>query len=242
MIKFEFRKESLIITPQVMLFKPFVDIIESDKSSSKLKSNKMFLYIFFMCDLTEDNPIRDSYDNKHKEAMFRAFGNNSKIKLTKADKALIQNGVECYIKYNETSEERALEVFDSKAAELRKAIDIMTPETAENSYDGVVSFVTNSKIISTGLAELASIHKKRDVIVASIRREALMTRVRGQMKLSPLSKGEITLYRDADASLYRKGLINKDEAEVIQRESLSRLDSIKSEQIRERLKAVEKSG
>lgn len=223
------------MTPQIYLFEDFMNIVKNDKSTTKKKSNKMFLYIFFMCDLTEENPMRDVMESRHREAMFKAFGNTTKIKLNEKDLSLLKKGVDCYIRYNETSEERALHVFDRKAGELRAAIDTMVPETAENEYDGVTSFVSNSKIISNGLSELAMIHKKRDVIVASIRREALMTRVRGQMKLSPLSKGDITLYRDVDATLYKKSLIKKDEAEAIQRESLGRLDSIRLEQAKKRV-------
>ncbi len=231
MLKFEFRKEKLIHSPEIFLFKEFTDIMKWDRSSSQLKSNRMFLYIYYMCDLSEDNPVRESAEGKkHEDAIFRAFGGKSRIKLTRVDKDRLIAGMRCYIRYNETAEERLLKTFDSKAAELRKELDNVKPETHSNFFDGVVSFVSNSKIVSDGLAGLSGIKNKREIIVAAIRREALSTRIRGKMKLSPLSKGDITLFRDVDAVEHHGNLKGKDEAETIQRESLDRIDRIKADQ------------
>lgn len=241
MIKFTFRKEKLIHTPQVFLFKDFTNILDNDKSQSRLKSNRMFLYVFYMCDLTGDNPVRDDGDSKPANALFRAFGNHDKIKLTQVDKALLVKAMDTYIKYNETAEERLLTTFDLKSVAIRETLNEKTPEACENDIDGVVTFVSNSKIITSALTDLNDIKTKRELIVSSIRREALSSKVRGSRKLSPLSKGDILLHKDSDAVFENETLISEDNVEAVKQRSLSRLDQLTLERAADRRKIVTES-
>jgi hypothetical protein len=245
MLKFKFRKEKLILTPQIMLFKEFSTIFEHDKTADQTKANNMMKYVFYMCDLSEDNPHRDAGERKHDDSMKAAFGSRSKIALTKVDKERMEKAMQCYIKYNETAEERLLKTFDETAYALRAELDDTIPETVENEKDGVITFVSNSQLISLGLSELNDIKTKRELIVAAVRREAMSTKIRGQAKLSPLSKGEIELVAHSDAISYNKSVSDDekfngdgDNAKIIQRERLSRIEQFKAKRI-ERLKAAQ---
>lgn len=198
MIRFEFRKERLVTTPQFYLFNEFVELWRWDRTRVKTKANKLFFFIFLLCDLTEDNPLRDiPAESKEEEALYRVYGKKTH-KFSRRERELLLPAVDCYIKYNKTPEERILDAFDSKALQLRKTLEKVEPETFENSKDGVTTFVSNSAIITKGLRELDSVKKLKMNVINSIRREAMSQRVRGQAVLSPLSKGVIPLYSLAE--------------------------------------------
>lgn len=197
-LKFKFRKEKLITDANFYLFKEFTDIWEWDKNPGKPMAHSFFLFIFHLCDLSEDNPIRDvAEEKKEKEALFRTFGDKAHI-FTEEEHALLGPAVACYIKHNRTAEERILTSFDLKAQETREVLNDTEPETVENSKDGVTTFVANTDIIARGLKELDSIKKSKINVISAVRKEAMMQRVRGQVTLSPLSKGNIAIVPESE--------------------------------------------
>lgn len=146
-----------------------------------------------MYDIGGDNPLKDVDPSKREvEASFRAFGSRTP-KFTKAEYELITKAVNMYVKINTTPEERVLYAFDKKAEELVKTLEEATRETSTNVDNGVVTFVSNSKIITDALAKLSLIRKTRSSIMASIKNEAMSEKVRGQIALSPLVRGLIEI-------------------------------------------------
>lgn len=206
MIKFKFHKERIQVTPQFYLFTEFTDIWNWDKQPGKPKANKLLYFVFLLCDLSQENPLRDvASEQKESESLYRVYGDKLH-QFTKKERELLEPAIECYSKYNETSEERILESFDEKATELREAIEKALPETFENVKDGVTTFVTNSSIITKGLKELDAVKKLKINVINSIRREAMSQRVRGAAVLSPLSKGNIPL--PSEAEMYTQYEVN----------------------------------
>ncbi len=211
-LRFKFRKERIVTDANFFLFHEFEAIWKWDKTSHRVKSNKMFYFIFLLCDLSEDNPLRDVHaEKKEEESLFRAYG-DKKHKFTPKERSLVSDAVDCYIKYTKTAEERILEAFDNKAEELRDVLDGTLPETVENEKDGVTTFVSNTEIITNGLKEIDSIKRLKINVIAAVRKEAMMQRVRGQVVLSPLSKGDISITPDYE-------VYAQYEAEFIQGES-----------------------
>ena len=192
-IRFKFRKEKIITDEVFFMFKPFRDLWEWDKSPDKEKANPMFYFIFLLCDLTEENQLRDTpASKKEEEAKFYAFGKKDKI-FTKTELKVLTPALECFVKYNTIPEERILEAFDSKADELRVILENTKPETEENNSNGVITFVSNSSIITKGLKKLDAVKKSKINVISAIRRDAMTQRVRGGTMLSPLSRGNIDL-------------------------------------------------
>jgi hypothetical protein len=192
-IRFTFRKERIITDEVFFMFKPFRTLWDWDDSEKKTKAHQLFYFIFLLCDLTEDNPLRDTHlDKKEEESKFYAFKDRN-YAFTKAELKVLQPAIDCFIKYNTIAEERILEAFDIKANELRQALEDTMPEAEENNNDGVISFVSNSAIITKGLKNLDKVKKSKINVISAVRREAMTQRVRGQMLLSPLSKGSIAL-------------------------------------------------
>lgn len=192
-IRFKFRKEKIITDEIFFLFKPFRDLWEWDKTPDKDKANPMFYFIFLLCDLTEENQLRDVPSAKREEeAKFYAFGDKNKV-FTKSELKVLQPALECFVKYNTIPEERILEAFDIKADELRNVLEDTKPETVENSNNGVITFTSNSAIITKGLKKLDAVKKSKINVISAVRRDAMTQRVRGGTMLSPLSRGSINL-------------------------------------------------
>ena len=192
-IRFKFRKERIVTDEIFFMFKQFRDLWEWDTSPNKDKAHRLFYFIFLLCDLTEENQLRDVPANrKEEEAKFYAFGNKNKT-FTKSELKVLEPAMACFVKYNTIPEERILEAFDLKADELRNVLEDTKPETVENFKNGVTSFVSNSAIITKGLKKLDAVKKSKINVIAAVRREAMTQRVRGGTSLSPLSRGNIEL-------------------------------------------------
>ena len=199
-LTFTLRKERIITEPKYFLFKSFTDIWKWDKTENKDKAHKMLRFIFLLCDITEECPLKDVPEEKREsEALFHAY-KDKEYKFTKKERELVSAGIETYIKYNESAEERLLGEFDNKADELRDKLEETMPETAENKNSGVISFVSNSDIITKALKELDTVKKSKINVISAIKREAMSQRVRGAASLSPNARGLLTMPSMADRS------------------------------------------
>ena len=195
--QFEFRDEKIVTDFRFFMFKEFVDIWTKDKGKDKLKANRMLYFIFLLCDIGQENPLKDVDVNKREtEAKFRAYRNKEK-EFVMEDIDLLEPAIKTYVELNMTAEERLLEAFDKKAIELSNILETTLPETVTNVENGVVSFVSNSKIITDALSKLSKIRTNREKIVAAIKKKAISQKIRGGLKLSPLVLGLLKLERNA---------------------------------------------
>lgn len=192
-LTFEIRKERVVLKPEFYLFKEFTDILDWDKSPAKVRAHKMLRFIYLLCDITEDCPLKDVAATKREsDALFYAY-NSRDYAFTRKELELVNAGIACYKKYSENAEERLLNEFDEKTASLRVALEKTMPETVKNSLNGVVTFTSNSDIITKALKELDSVKRMKGTVIAAIKKDAMTQRVRGQVVLSPLSKGLVDL-------------------------------------------------
>ena len=85
------------------------------------------LYIFFCCDLTDNNPFKDvDHRMKTTQALVRAFPKEPKF--TKKEQDLIDAGMDAYNFFNETALERAGLAYDQKIDEIRSLMERLSPE------------------------------------------------------------------------------------------------------------------
>jgi len=187
--RFEFREEKIVTDFRFYLFKEFTDIWNRDKSKDKLNANRMLYFVYLLCDIGEENPLRDvDHTKKEIEAKFRAFRDTNK-QFTADERDLLERAIKLYVEINMSVEERLLVSFDKKAEELRETLEKTTPETVTNEENGVVAYVSNSKIITDALSKLSKIRTNREKIVSSIKRQSISMKVRGGLTLSPLVRG-----------------------------------------------------
>ena len=200
-ISFIIRKEKIVTDEKFFLFKPFTDIWEWDKSENKNKAHKLLRFIYLLCDITEECPLKDVPSQKREaEALFYAYGDKN-YQFTKKERSLVEAGIACYTKINETAEERLLGEFDNKAEELRAKLEETMPEAVTNDSNGVISFTSNSEIITRALRELDTVKKSKLAVISAIKREALSQRVRGAAALSPNARGLLTMPLLADRDM-----------------------------------------
>jgi hypothetical protein len=193
MIKFNFRNEKIVLDYKFYLFNEFTDIWKYDKTKTKTKANNMLYFVFLMADITEDNQLRDISPSKRaEEAKFHAFKKRDK-EFTDKEYQLLSAAIQKYTYLNTTPEERMLKLFDKKIKELIEVLESTRPETVTNEENGVVSFVSNSKIITDSMTKIARVRKDREKILSVIKKEAVSQKIRGQLALSPHVRGLISL-------------------------------------------------
>lgn len=191
--QFEFRDEKIVTDFRFYMFEEYTDIWNGDSSKNKINANRMLYFVFLLCDIGEDNPLKDvKVEKREAEAKFRAFRDMNK-QFTEDERSLLEPAVKLYVELNMTAEERLLSAFDSKSKELGKVLEDAKPEQVVNEENGVVSFVSNSKIITDALSKLSKLRTNREKIVSAIKKQSITQKVRGGLTLSPLSKGLIKI-------------------------------------------------
>jgi superfamily I DNA and RNA helicase len=143
MLKFTLLNEKVCIDPNIKMIDEFNDILLHGK---KVKDDnlafRMLLYVFYCCDLSDDNLMRDvDYRLKPEQAMVRAFQGKKK-KFTKVEEALIEAAMDAYNFFNETSAERAVLAIDKKIDEARTVLEETDVEIVRNTNasTGAISF------------------------------------------------------------------------------------------------------
>lgn len=127
MLRFTVNGGVVVLDPSVLLIKEFTDIIDYCKGDKDL-SNRLLLYVFFCCDLTDNNPLKDiDYRLKEGQAERRAFGERGRVFKAK-EKALIDAAIDAYNFLNETSIERSTIALDRKIDEIRTLLEELKPE------------------------------------------------------------------------------------------------------------------
>jgi hypothetical protein len=193
MLKFTVLNEKVCIDPNILLIEEFENILEHGK---KVKDEdlalRILLYIFYCCDLTEDNPMRDiDYRLKPEQAMSRAF-RNKKTGFTKVESALVEAGIEAYNFFNETSAERAILAIDKKIDEARTALENNDIQIVRNEDDsGKVSFVSNEGILSKLAENIGKMMTLKLSISNAAKKMENTGRVRGGKGSSLLERGNL---------------------------------------------------
>lgn len=153
------------------------------KALTKLED---LFYVYFFCDLSKDNPLKDiPYFRKDAEARFRAYGNDSQPLSPKIEAAIAT--------YPTTEEQKDIYTYDKKMDQFNVLLKDTLPkiERNENDNTGVVSFTTNIDIINGTLKDIINIIQAKASLVALYTMGSIPKHLRGG--LSPLTKGKIKI-------------------------------------------------
>jgi hypothetical protein len=155
MLKFVLNRDKVVLDKNIILLEEFNNIVKYGiKKKNEELANSMLLYIFFCCDLTEDNPMRDvDFRQKPQQAKSRSFKDKA-IKLSKEEEKLLDAGIDAYNFFNETSGERSEMALDKKIDEARVKLQETELEVIRNVNPTTmeVKFTSNESII-TKIAE-----------------------------------------------------------------------------------------
>jgi seryl-tRNA synthetase len=166
MFRLDFKNDEVILTPEFKLAKEFDNIL---KKVPKKRANQILLYIFLMCDRSDQNLLRDvEAVFKEEQCLSRAF-NSASTKFSEDEQALIADAMTAYRIFNDTPEDRLLRSIDLKMEQLSTMLNSTTPEIQRNvSKDNSVSFSSNLKIITDAIKEISNLMATKEKVTANI--------------------------------------------------------------------------
>lgn len=201
MLKFTILSGKVVIDPTLLMVKEFTDILDYAKSKEDL-GNRLLLYIFYCCDLTNQNPMRDvDFRLKEEQAMSRALGPIKKTSFTKKEEALISAAMDAYNFFNESALERAGLTYDQKIDEIRSLLEKTKPELhavyetctcnmcQENVVDIIEKYVSNDKIIASFAKQLNDLAIFKLKAMETAKKIENTGRVRGDKGSSLIERG-----------------------------------------------------
>jgi len=191
MLKFTVHNSKVCMDPSVVLLEEFSTILAyGKKKKDEDLANRMLLYIFFCCDLTDDNFMRDiDFRQKPEQALMRAFA-GKKDKFTSDEQDLIDAGIAAYNFFNETSAERAVLAIDKKIDEARTVLETTEIEIVRNQKDnGEVSFASNEGILSKLATNIGALMTLKLSVMNAAKKMENTGRVRGGKGSSLLERG-----------------------------------------------------
>jgi len=200
MLKFIVHNGKVCLDPAIMLLEEFSDILAyGKKKKNEDLSNRMLLYIFLCCDLTDDNFLRDvDYRLKPEQAISRAFSGTIK-KFSEVESTLIDAGIDAYNFFNETSAERAIMTVDKKIDEARTMLDATEIEIVRNIKDnGEVTFVSNETILFKIAENIGKLMTLKLAVSAAAKKMENTGRVRGGKGSSLLERGNLVRKNNGD--------------------------------------------
>jgi len=193
MLKFTIAGGKVLLDPNLVLFQEFSDILSyGEKQKDKDLANRMLLYIYWCCDLSQENPM-SGLDHRLKEgqALSRALGKHKKSSFNKKETALIDAGMDAYNFFNETALERVGLSYDKKIDELRTQFDGLKLEIHEihDENGGVKGFASNDKIIENVGKQIVEMANNKLKAMEAARKIENKGRVRGDKGSSMIERG-----------------------------------------------------
>lgn len=151
MLKFVLNRDTIVLDKNIILLDEFNDIIKFGiKRKDTGLSDRLLLYVYYCCDLTEENFMKDlDFRQKPAQAKARALKNKD-YKFSKEEEKLVDAAMDAYNYFNEGAAERSEIALDKKIDEARVELERTTLEIVRNinPQTGVVTFSSNDEIIT----------------------------------------------------------------------------------------------
>lgn len=194
MLRFTLINDKVVLDPNIILIQEFKNILDYYKAKKKPEAAfDMLLFVFYCCDLTEANFLRDTdHRLKKSQAARRVYNKDEKeLNFSAEEQQLLDSAIDAYNFFNETALERATLAFDKKIDEIRSLMDEITPNsTSLEDADGqIIKYVSNAGDIekfSKLLSDLA-VYKLKSLETA--KKIENTGRVRGNKGSSLIERG-----------------------------------------------------
>lgn len=163
-------KSRVVVDPKSLMLAPFQDIWNSDQSETKDYANDILCYVHIVSQLDAAAPF---YNSSFDEVRFLAKSQifrNMEHQFSEEEEIMIQNALDVYIKDNEMSEERMLQVYNKKIDEMRLELEVKKVEITRNvdSMTNKVTYSTNAKMITDVMKEIGNILKIKEDLKVQI--------------------------------------------------------------------------
>jgi hypothetical protein len=181
-IKLNFKNDKLIIDVNFLQLEEFT-LIKEYYGKDKTKLDKMFLYMFYMYSLSEENDFRDLDSRvKGEQAVYRIWKTREAIPpFNKKEAKLFENAVDAYVLFSSTEEERMVSEIDRKIEQIRETVKNTKPRIVEQTNDktGEIKFVTNMEILNKAINSIPTILETKEKLISSMKKQSFNTRNRG---------------------------------------------------------------
>jgi hypothetical protein len=192
-LKFTLEKGEVVLDKNIVLLQEFSDITNYGiKKKNPKHARRLLLYVFFCCDLTEENALKDlDFRIKPEQAKARALGRD--YKFTKEENDLIGAAMDAYNFFNETAPERADLAMDKKIDEARSLLDETKPIiiTNVNATTGATTFVSNGKIITEFAEQIDTLMTLKLKMKQTAMKITNTSRVKGNKGSSLIERGTL---------------------------------------------------
>jgi hypothetical protein len=177
MIRFTIKGSKVTIEPRYLTIEAFAAIWEFDKGKDKRKATKMFAYVFFVSDLTSENPYIDMAPaNRDAMARQNCFGKKD-YKFSKEEAVLIENACTWYEMLSENQTLRAYRIICDSIDTLSNKIN------KENNVEE-----PNVENISEWTSKQVKLIMDREKMHSIVKKEESKTIAKGDKLSSPMEK------------------------------------------------------
>lgn len=187
-------KSKTVVDRDSLEYKEFTDLLDKDEEIG----NQLLLYVFLMCDISSNNPIRDvPYKEKEAEARAVIFDDpdyNVFKELGKEWHDMLVAAIKCYEKNIVTDEEKDIYAYDKKMDQFREMLLETLPKIEKNFGTTGVSYSTNIDIINNVLEDIVTLIQTKASLVSMMVQGTVPKHLRGG--LSPLSTGQINTIKN----------------------------------------------
>ncbi|MCK5788528.1 MAG: hypothetical protein KAH32_05995 [Chlamydiia bacterium] len=181
-IKLQFKDDRLIVDVNFVQIEEFLNIKEY-YAKDKTKLDKMFLYIFYMYSLEEDNTFRDLDSRvKSEQAVYRIWKKRlPKPPFSKKEETLFEEASSAYILFSATEEERMVYEIDSKIEQIRKTVKETSPRIIEqvNDKTGEIKFATNMEILNKAINSIPMMLETKEKLISAMKKQSFSLRNKG---------------------------------------------------------------
>lgn len=159
--------------------------------------DRVCIFIFLLCDLSNDNPLVDRpWNTRREEALSVAFGDGLTKFVALKDsneqvRDLINKCIDVYLKNVNTDEQKDIATYSKKMDQFRVMLHDMKPVIAKNvnEFNEKITYSTNMDIINSVLGDIVSLIQAKASMIALHTTGMIPKHLRGG--LSPLAQGGI---------------------------------------------------
>lgn len=186
-LRWNLQNGKLVIEPSSLTIDAFNAIWKFDKNRNKLKAESLLKYVFFMNDITQNNPLVDLPEHEKDGKARRTCFMDENYKFTRREQELIDDATNWFITCTDNAALRAYFV-------LNKQIDDLTTYLQGLPYDA-----KNIDVKHKATKQLREMMEDRMKVEKMVRLELDKQKTRGGLERSPREKGMLLLRKQKEA-------------------------------------------
>lgn len=200
-IKFKVVDMQLEIDEKTLMVSEFRAFVLADKAKDKKTAKQHLLFIFFMCEISPDNPYRDwDESEKMQEVLTEVYG-SAKYKHDKATIEMVNAAFLKYNKLNANSVWRSVKTLDSEIDSIEEILQqlragTVKPADKKGAQASLVDLdvIKKRQDIALGIEKLTK-SRQNQLKVAMMEDESGTNRA--NLETSPLEEGSFDFFKQA---------------------------------------------